>query len=68
MTTPRTPDDPQDVAAQFGAIMLGYELTDQPPAPGTPLHQLQELVRRRDAGDLDDAAFRDAVQRLQKAD
>lgn len=47
------PDDPREVAAQFGAQLLGVEITDDPPPPGSPLWCLLLLKRLAEGPPLD---------------
>ncbi|MGW8796656.1 hypothetical protein ACWGN9_06000 [Streptomyces sp. NPDC055775] len=37
-------NDPQDVGAAFGAMILGGTLSDEPPSPDSPLGRVRAFV------------------------
>lgn len=43
------------LAAEFAALMLGSQLSDGPPTPGTPLARMQAVWAAFEAGTIDAA-------------
>ncbi|MEU3896219.1 hypothetical protein [Streptomyces sp. NPDC045251] len=37
---------PQEVGARFGAMIFGVELSEEPPAPGSPLGRVRAFTAR----------------------
>jgi hypothetical protein len=57
-------EDPQEVALQFGAMILGATYEEGPPPPGSPLARAIALREARDAGLITDEEFEEADERL----
>lgn len=57
-------EDPQEVALQFGAMILGVTYREGPPEPGSPVAKLIAVSEARDAGKITDEEYEKAAERI----
>jgi hypothetical protein len=55
-------DNPQDVGAAFWAQILGFTISEEPPAPDTPLGRVLAFIAEHGEDALRDEHFEAATQ------
>jgi hypothetical protein len=60
---PEGPRDPQ-LAAEFGAVLLGGQLSDGPPDPDSRLGRANVIYDRYEAGEITEAETYDQIKEI----